>query len=739
MKQGTPRDISLTRRYGQISAQYSIQDVFDLLVELFTNADDSYRRLFERGLASDDRGVILVEVERHRGDNPSVITVSDRAEGIEDMERAVGRMGDRTSDHGDRGFMARGLKDCAALGHVTVESIHNGVVRKAEITTDFKYIPWGEGRNSKATSADRKRLGIPQNGTKVTVRLKPSVQAPLKQTILRDLPWHYALRDIFASSKVMLRVGAEKPQQIHVGPPASELVADEEYEVPGYQGVRARFQVYKSPGPLDDPDDRRFRRSGILVCGSRAVHDCSFLLPELDRDPAAENYFGRLESSGIDRLALEWDERRERGDDHPPDNPILLFDPNRRGGLQANHPFTTALYGQPTEILRVLFEKDKEEAKKGKQAVEAKETTARLRRLAKEASQFMRDKLDDLDVVSPTDRVNDKSFVEKGLVIIPTFTQVAVGQEKQFYVRVDGKLGLPHGTEVSLELSKAAGKSLTVTSEPGDLEPDPRRDGMQRASFTLRGETTSRVQVGCRVDGLDPVFAEIHVIPAEPEDVEIPGGFSFHRKAYTVREGGRRNLKVRARFDPTTNGIPPITFRLEDGSVAALRTRSQLEPVAGTTYFEATVTIEGRKLNGSTTVVAESDGRTAEAKLSVAAKDEDGVDLSFELVSYSLGQNWRATWDRREPNKLLITTTHDSISRYLGSPNDGYPGQHSAPFRVLLAELVADNVCRRIVEERVRVLPHEFDGNQIYLVHSRLMKEFTPIAHKILLANPNSP
>jgi hypothetical protein len=55
---------------------------------------------------------------------------------------------------------------------------------------------------------------------------------------------------------------------------------------------------------------------------------------------------------------------------------------------------------------------------------------------------------------------------------------------------------------------------------------------------------------------------------------------------------------------------------------------------------------------------------------------------------------------------------------------------------VLLAELVADNVCRRIVEERVRALPHEFDGDRIYVFHNRLMKEFTPIAHKVLLSNP---
>ena len=144
-------------------------------------------------------------------------------------------------------------------------------------------------------------------------------------------------------------------------------------------------------------------------------------------------------------------------------------------------------------------------------------------------------------------------------------------------------------------------------------------------------------------------------------------------------------------------------------------------------------------MNGSTEVIAQAEELRAAAALAVVSREEDGVELRFELVSYSLGQNWRASWDRREPNKLLITTQHESVSRYLGSSRDGYLGQHLAPFRVLLAELVADNVCRRIVEERVNVLPHEFDSNRIYLFHNRLMKEFTPIAHRVLLANPNAP
>jgi hypothetical protein len=98
-------------------------------------------------------------------------------------------------------------------------------------------------------------------------------------------------------------------------------------------------------------------------------------------------------------------------------------------------------------------------------------------------------------------------------------------------------------------------------------------------------------------------------------------------------------------------------------------------------------------------------------------REDPGVDLGFRLVDHDLGANYRAVWNRKEPNVLLITTRHESIGRYLGPGDKGYPGQHGEAFRVLLAELIADNVCRRIVEEHARAQPHEFDSDKLYLLH----------------------
>lgn len=287
---------------------------------------------------------------------------------------------------------------------------------------------------------------------------------------------------------------------------------------------------------------------------------------------------------------------------------------------------------------------------------------------------------------------------------------------------------------------RVAERSLQIVGAPTDLEADPAHEGLLRGSFRLKGIAQGRVQIGCVVDGKDPVFGEVQVIPPTPIDLEIPNDFSFHRMNYTVREGAKRTLLLRARFLPPPEEPPLINVRVSDQRIVRLRSREGFELVPGTTYYEAAFVVEGIKLHGRMEVVAEADGRQAGCTVTVVSKDEEGGDLEFKLVSYSLGQNYRAIWDVRagKPNTLPITTQHESINRYLGKEADGYPGQHGDAFRVLLAELISDNVCRRIVEEHARTVPGDFDSDKLYVLHNRLMKEFTPIAHRIQLATPQA-
>ncbi len=742
MKESAPVELEYTRRYGALVAQHSIQDFYDLIVELVTNCDDSYHGMHRRGDAPEDGGPIILEIEPHRGDRSSVVIVKDRAAGFSDLAKKLKRVGERTSSEGDRGFMARGLKDCAAIGHVTVETIVDGRYHKAEITPAMELIEWGGGRKPgrDATSEDRTRLGVKRgNGTMIRVDLEPHQRVPLPATLKRDLPWHFALRDIMAPgspSSVRVSYGGSRTEPLTSVEPDADLVHDREYAVPEYEDARFRFRLWKAHEPLEDPADKRCRRTGVIVQGARGIHGVSFLANELEGDPAAEHFFGRIECGFIDRLAEEFDERLGSGHGGVDTNPMFILDPNRRGGLEERHPFTRALYQQPIEVLKTEFKQHRDAEREQRKQVEAKETTERMRRLAREASRFMRDKLDEAGALGAGEKVRTKSFAQKGVGIVPAFTQIPLGGTRTFTVRASRDLGLPSGTSVKVSLSKVAARCIEVVGSPVDLEPDPVHDDLLRGSFVLRGAQKGSCQVGCQVDGLDLVHAEIQVVDDAPTDVEITNGFAFHRKTYTVRPGARKKLLIRARFDRPIAEPPNIKFVTSIEEVVKLRKRDPLELVEGTTYYEGAIAVEGLKLNGKTILTAEADGKKASCQVTVAQRDEEGIELDFKLVDYSLGQNYRATWDRDEPNKLLITTQHESVSRYLGAAEDGYPGQHSDAFRVLLAELISDNVCRRIVEEQLRTLPMDVDADKVYVQHNKLMREFTPIAHKIQLNAP---
>src|SRR6266446_5734966 len=143
MKLGQPIDIHLAARYYQFNRAFAIRDVFDALVELITNSDDSYHRLFKKGLRPHDGGQILIEYLAQRGGNPSFVIVHDRAEGmtLDEMKTNLGDVGTRRSEEGDRGFMARGAKDCTELGAMTVESIKDDRYYKCELTSKPQFVP----------------------------------------------------------------------------------------------------------------------------------------------------------------------------------------------------------------------------------------------------------------------------------------------------------------------------------------------------------------------------------------------------------------------------------------------------------------------------------------------------------------------------------------------------------------------------------------------------------------------
>lgn len=747
MKLGQPIDIHLAARYYQFNRAFAIRDVFDALVELITNCDDSYHRLFKKGLRPDDSGPILIEYLRQRAN--LIIIVHDRAEGmtLEEMKDRLGNVGTRSSEEGDRGFMARGAKDCTELGSMTIESIKDEKYYKCQLTTTPQFIPL---ESKKVTGDIRQRLKIKRgNGTVVRLEVEPTHTMPLFESIMRDLPWHFALRDILSEdspAKVTIKnmnQPSTSPEKLRYTHPAGSLVCDEVFDVPGYDGVKACLKIWQSRDPFDDTG-ARFRRSGILIKGQRAIHECSLLLPEFERDQVAKKYFGRLECSHIDTLLRQYDERRGQQLAHPANNPSLLIDPNRQQGLIPEHPFTNALFLIPSEQLRALIAKDRETEHAKQKYIANEDTQNRLDRLAKKASDFLKRQLEELEDISKDDDVDKSAFAKHGVLIFPTYLNVGIGQERVLTYYVKSNLITDGLKQVTVEVDDSA---LIVTGSPFELKPHRTKDDRLVGTFTVRGERLKDgVIIRAISDGLPTQEAIASVVDTTIEERVFESPLEFEYENYRVREGSKRSLELFAKYPEVVAGPTSVTITSSDSTALPIRGTCELVPVAGSNYARGIVTVQGRKLNAKAEVKASANSREAVTHVKVVQKpDEQGVPFKFELRDEDFG-NFRAMWADHEgkPHLLLVSTRHPSISRYLG-PGPTYEGQNELHFRVLLAEIIAEAVCSKSLELESKERTWEFRwadykedhviANDVRAKLQQRLRTFVVDAHAIMLSN----
>ena len=747
MKVGQPIDIKLSNRYYQFNRSHAMRDVFDALVELITNCDDSYHRLSENRRKHQDGGPVLIEYLGAK--DQSRLIIHDRAEGmtLDEMCERLGDVGTRRSSRGDRGFMARGAKDCTELGSMTYESVKNDRYYKCELTTTPQFIPWEKGK--RATKEIRARLHIERgNGSVVTFQIDQRNRIPRFDTILRDLPWHFALRDILSEdspSKVLLKnlnrhnSGREK---LSYRNPEAELVIDEHYGVPGYE-TEARLKIYMSPEAFEDPSER-FRRSGLLIKGERAIHECSLLSPEFDRDPLGKKYFGRIECPYIDILLREYDDRRERDEKHPETNPVLLIDPNRQHGLVRDHPFTKSLFLVPSERLRALIAAEREAEKSKSREVATKETKDRLDRLAKRASNYLKQQLDEQELSQGEDV--DQNAFKQGTLIFPTYLNVTVSQERTLTYYVNSAL-LDETKNQHIAVAESEDPALTVVDANFEIRPHRNRTDRFFGTFRVRGEAlkdSAIIRVNC--NRIPEAQAVASVVESGTQDHAFEQPLEFEHKEYRVREASKKSLEIFAKYPEVVAEPTGVSVLSSDSVAVPIRGTCTLVPVAGSNYATGRVTVQGRKLHAKSQVRASVNNRETDTIVKVVQKPtESGNPIKIELRPEDYG-NFRARWADHEgkPNLLLVSAHHKSLSRYLG-PEPNFEGQNSAHFRVILAEIVAESVCRKSLTLEAKERTWEFrwadlkDDSEIAdtvlaAFHQRF-RDFVTDAHRIMLSD----
>lgn len=519
-------------------------------------------------------------------------------------------------------------------------------------------------------------------------------------------------------------------------------VLSETFTIADYPDATGEIKIWKHREILRD-NDQRLRSSGILIKGERAIYQCSLLKYENDED--ASYYSGRLICKYIDRLLVEFD---ERPGDPLEENPTLIVDPSRKSGLNKFHPFVKLLNKEVEVRLGKLIESDKKEKQEKGKDIANKETRKRLNRLAREADKLWKQEFDSPDLTDADER-NIELAKGRGIYIVPPVFKVAINKEKALTVYMTHSY-YNSKRKVRVQSSSPEILALSQTFHGQNHKPKqhPIAEGVFYGTIKVAGRAigTSTITVRPNKNKFATATGDvIQDVVEEGDDHDFSDNlFEFERNTYTIQENSRKSLKIfikKSQLKKKTNIVtvdssdPNVVVR--DGGKCTIKPSSH-------NYALGEISVEGR---GTTTpkrpaiITAKYAGEIAKTKVRVIEGKNTGGRFDFELTSENLG-GLRARWAdiEHKPNLLKISATHPSISKYFGDEPE-FSGQSEPAGRALLAELITENFCVRILNEEMKERPGGFkfgnglpidDLDTIITNLRKKINKFSVIAHNIL-------
>jgi len=288
-------------------------------------------------------------------------------------------------------------------------------------------------------------------------------------------------------------------------------------------------------------------------------------------------------------------------------------------------------------------------------------------------------------------------------------------------------------------------ESVEFAGDSFPLQQHPKKSDLLYGRFQVKGvNIEDNICVVANCEGLPKAEALFNVVDNKIEERNFSEPLEFEHKRYKIKEGTRKIIKLYAKFPEVVNRETEVKVTSTNEMDLPVRRRPILTPVTGSNYAYADITIESRRIvSKPIEVSAHVDGIGAKTLIKVVQKEEFGPEIEIKLVDEDFGY-FRAQWADFEgkPNLLKIARKHPSVSRYLGTaPN--FDGQNSIEFKILLAEIVADSVCRKLLRIQTEQSSWLFNwadqkedsviAESVLYEFNKIMKSFLPIAHSIVL------
>jgi len=509
--------IPMNPRFAKQSAEATIKNVIDAIVELVTNSDDSYRRLEEEGI--DHCGRIEIHISRRKGGVCEKLVVKDWAEGMtrEKLQQAIEFAGETSGfEEGKsvRGMFGRGLKETIiALGKGIIKTVKDGKKHQTRL--------WWDSEEKEPLYDDemlnRTEDTSEENGTEINIRVtNKRIKVPEMKTLSAQISNHYALRRITQNREVVLFFYDLKRKMDRMCPIRFQEPIDKEKvvdRVVTYPAIfdegkdQVRVIVYESREKLGkSPRYDPFSICGILIKVGAGVLDNQLF--KFDNDEAAFHFFGEAKCDCLENRIREG--RTE------------LIDFNR-AGLDWRHDYCKELSKAIESVLDPLVQKKKEDLLRSKPKVEVKEPTKKmLKKLCSELNRIAKEELQELEgkgIGAPP--TGDFAVKPEYANIYP------VGKERSFSVYASKDIVDNFGKKVYIGVDETL--QIRPLSSVVDLHPHHKYPNYYWGHFKVVGDAENAEGKIIASLGDEKAFATVKVTPPKK---------SKSKRKLAVKKGG---------------------------------------------------------------------------------------------------------------------------------------------------------------------------------------------------------
>jgi len=676
------------------------------LVELITNADDSYTRLEDASIQTE--GIIEILYQKAGGD--CRFAVRDFAEGMTSTRLLeIIPYGAPTSGMSAgqkvRGYFGQGAKDAlVSMKDGVLYTFKNDGFGECKLYLE-KGVPQYQLRDLPASDLLRHKHGISGDGTIARFKVPPRI--PRFDTVHKELANNFHLRKILTNRRRKVTLHDEssgRKRRIRFEMPQGTEVLRDEFMVPCGErpDLRVRMSVLRcKSGDLTQSGDDR--NGGLLLLDDMNVV-LGISLFKYDAEPLAARLFGEVQIDGF-RALLDDEE------------PVLRDD---REGLDCRHPFCKQLVTEIEGRLGKLVDEERARRQREDQSKLDREEAGRYRKAFRILNDIAAAEAPDVINLGPQ-VPSDVEDPPNGFALYPPTAQITVGKRYNLQLRVSTNTIRRAGV---VRLSSSCPKIRLVTREV--MIPPNLPEKVLVKHVTIEGLEPDAE--GVLQAALDDHIAESKIYVVPEKEFLLTEGLVFQPQSITLRPNHPKRVHLHV-YTKIVGGGSEIRLNSDNPAVQVSVEQIVVNETEAVRHV-ATYPIEiwGDGPGQQALITAEWENYIALLEVTVKSKDDSEQDKGphgmFSEPEYDFDPKpLQRTRYSRETGKVVVYVCFPSVKHYLGEARQ-YAKTLAA--QVFVADLVAERCFYEIARRKVEVGGALLPGSQ----HDRIQRDAFELSGK---------